>query len=48
MEQTRSVTSLPKVGKVAGLKVFISTRKMRVNLKIVIYWWVSDRDQASS
>jgi hypothetical protein len=48
MEQTRSVTSLPKVGKAAGLKFFISTRKLRVNLKIVIYWWVSDRDQASS
>ena len=46
MEQTRSLTSMPKVGKVIGLKYPISDRKMWINLKIVIYWWVSDQDLA--
>jgi hypothetical protein len=46
MEQTRSLTSLPKVGKVLGLKFLISTPKLWINLKIVTYWWVSDQDLA--
>jgi hypothetical protein len=46
MAQTRSLTSLPKVGKVAGLKYPISAPKMWVSLKIVIYWWIIDQDQA--